>query len=113
MTTRGVLQASTDKPAGLPSWAQLVGWSTIVGSGLMWLAEAYLGAGLAHRQPIVTIVGVLSLGVAHVWFLVAFIWLVRRWWQGSSVPGIDRFLIGLVALEVAYPYLVDFVKYGS
>ena len=32
MTVAGGLQGSADKAAGLPSWAQLVGWSTIVGT---------------------------------------------------------------------------------
>jgi hypothetical protein len=98
--------------SGLAPWAQLVGWATVVGSGITELVQLRLGAAMPHRQPLLILVGFLSLMTAHVWLLVASVWLVRRWWSGLGPPPVDRLLYGLVALEVAYPYVMDLFRFG-
>jgi hypothetical protein len=58
---------------------------------------------MAHRQPLLFLMAGLFLLTAHAWLLGATFWLMGRW---TSIPTADRILIGVVALEVAFPYLV-------
>lgn len=91
----------------LPEWARFVGWCCLAGSILFAVVSGAYGNAAIHSQPVLAMLGLGSLLVAHVWLLAASSWVAASLWRGRRVERRDALLIVGIASFVAVPYIVS------